>query len=171
MLNQRVFLLLDKPFNDRCYGILYYRYNDKQFRFILKPGYTFDEYPSLIDRAYEKGLNVMMQKDAFRFINARIIPHGRQNIIDIMRSANLRSYDEFGMLMYTQGRATIDDMYLKEIEVQDAICLIKEWYSSIDDKDIDDIVDNLNNATTFVNNNLIDQNRKVLERGNILYDI
>ena len=49
------------------------------------------------------------------WVQQRIVPSDRQNIVQILRDNGLKSYDEFALLMLASGRCEQDDYYLVPI--------------------------------------------------------
>lgn len=50
------------------------------------------------------------------WVASRVEPPDRANISDILKCAGLITYDVFGLLLYHNGRAVYDTLYLEEIE-------------------------------------------------------
>lgn len=119
--------LLKCPVYKQCYGVLMYYYEGKKFRFLIRRGFDFWDYPPIIDVAEQRGQTELTEWEVKAFVENRIIPPNRQNIVDILDSAGLKEYDEFGMLMYTGGRCCQDEMYLEEIDDTQFEKVVKEW--------------------------------------------
>lgn len=149
MQSERYFLLKDEDFNDRCYGTLIYKLPEKKFRFILRSGYDFWDYPPILDFAFKRGEIEVNNTAVMCFIRERLIPSNRANILDILRSAGLTSYDEFGMLMYTGGKCAQDWMYLEEIKFEEFKKL--EEYSTYIKTNMKDETNKTNNEMTINN--------------------
>ena len=52
------------------------------------------------------------------FVKERVVPPERQNIGMILREAGMSYYSEFPLLVYTQGRCSMDDFFIEEITEQ-----------------------------------------------------
>lgn len=115
MQEVRKFLLRDRDYNNKIFGLLSYNIRLKKFRLEIKQGYNIREYPPIVKEALERGYKELPDNYMKMWVKERIIPPNRQNIIDILRAAGLKEYDEFGMLMYTGGRCCQDEMYLEEV--------------------------------------------------------
>ena len=50
------------------------------------------------------------------WVQQRIVPSDRQNIAQILKANHLKEYDEFELLMLSQGRCSQDDCYLVPIQ-------------------------------------------------------
>lgn len=147
MSARRIFLILDSERNDMCYGILLYTITTKEFRLQIKPGYSLNEYPWFYRTCVKDNLYEMPSKLVKAWVRERIIPHNRANILDILKSAGLKQYDEFGMLMYTGGRCCQDEDYLKEITEEEYSDYIKHnnmEYIPISNSDEIDLIEETN---------------------------
>ena len=50
------------------------------------------------------------------WVEDRIIPKDRQNIVDVLKAIGKKVYREIDMLELNMGRATYDDLYLERVE-------------------------------------------------------
>ena len=50
-----------------------------------------------------------------RWVSARIVPPNRQNIADILNDCGLSEYDEFSLMLSTEGRGQMDKYHIKEL--------------------------------------------------------
>lgn len=66
----------------------------------------------------------------------RIVPSDRQNLGQVLKENKLSEYDEFELLMLSNGRCAQDDLYLEEITEADMPKEISKRY----EKKIEDIV-------------------------------
>lgn len=112
---ERTFLIKDASRDDRKIGILSYNTNTKNFKLKILTGYPITEYPIILHLALERGYTELPQDWVDIWVKERLIPPNRQNICDILTAAGLKTYDEFGMLMYTNGRCAQDYCFLEEI--------------------------------------------------------
>ena len=56
-----------------------------------------------------KGIREIDDKWSRLFVKERVVPPERQNIGMILREAGMSYYSEFPLLVYTQGRCSMDD--------------------------------------------------------------
>ena len=54
----------------------------------------------------------MDEKNSRRWVQDRIVSPNRQNIGQILRRANLKSFDEMALLQRSEGRSIQDDFYI-----------------------------------------------------------
>lgn len=104
---------------DYIWGTLYY--SDKMAKFCIKFRCTYEEMkkdnpPAMIHRFMTKGRMELDHELSLLWVKDRIIPKDRQNIADILRTNNLKTYREIDMLELCMGRCTLDDMYLLRIK-------------------------------------------------------
>lgn len=108
------YLIRDADRADLIIGRLSYNKNTKRFSITVEPNLPAD-CPIMFSMATRRKLTEFPQSWVDTWINERIIPPTRQNISDILKSAGLKVYDEYGMLMFTQGRCAQDNCYLEEV--------------------------------------------------------
>ena len=63
----------------------------------------------------KKGKRTVGPRNSRAWVRQRIVPQDRQNIGQILRDNNLKVYDEFRLLMLSDGRCAQDDFCLKQI--------------------------------------------------------
>lgn len=68
-----------------------------------------DHLPAIPGILARKGIREIDDKWARRFVKERVVPPERQNIGMILREAGMSYYSEFPLLVYTQGRCSMDD--------------------------------------------------------------
>lgn len=114
MQTVRYYLWKDKYF--KLYAaIMSYTFENKKFEvFVNKTIEPSNLTPYLLIPLFN-GHAKLTEKETELFIKSRIIPSNRINISEILKSANLKEYDEFGMLLYTNGKCVQDELYLEEI--------------------------------------------------------
>ena len=127
MLSRRIFLIINPEYDNECVGIFLYTEVIKEFRVQIRKGIFDGRYPAIMGFYGIRGYNELPSNWAIRWVRERIIPHNRVNIKDILKSAGLKQYDEFGMLMYTNGRTCQDGAELKEITEDEYIKYCKEY--------------------------------------------
>ncbi len=108
----RIYELIDSE----TIGVLLYYEKDKTF--IIELVDSLDEWsaPLMFAGLVKKGIYTVLRRDAFRWVNERIIPSGRQNIASILAKYKLFEYDEFKMLELSEGVCSQDDIHIKKID-------------------------------------------------------
>ena len=114
MQNKRSFYVKDSR---ATYGILSYSPDTKEFCLSINRDVDLGSAPILISMFAEKGMYDLDAGWSLRWVKERIIPPTRQNILEILKENNIPGYDEFQMLLYTQGRCPQDDMWIEEISL------------------------------------------------------
>lgn len=96
-------------------GILTYNTENKQFTIeVLDVEYNI--LPISLAAIKDGGKNPLSGKLANQWVASRVEPPDRANISDILKCAGLLTYDVFGLLLYHNGRAVYDKLYLEEIK-------------------------------------------------------
>ena len=104
----------DKSRKDLAY-LLYYE-TDKRFYIELPEDADPWETPLLLSSFARKGEHTINSYWSRLWLQQRIVPSDRQNIGQILRDNNLKTYDEYGLLMLSAGRCEQDDYYFAPIE-------------------------------------------------------
>lgn len=105
-------------------GYLYYFENAGRFYIEIPDGLSFNDAPLILDQYIKKGINYVDSEWSMHWVCNRIIPRDRQNIGQILRDAGLAEYDEYKLLILTDGRCAQDDCMIEQItenELPDAI--------------------------------------------------
>jgi len=110
----RNFVLRDGNLNDRQVGTFAYDSDTKQFFMTITDEVAMDELPLSLEIFVIRKKYQLSHENVLRWIRGRICPPGRHNIREILRDSELSEYDEFGLLMVTEGRCDKDDLYLVE---------------------------------------------------------
>lgn len=97
------------------YGILVYDEITQEFHMHIDKTADLSKAPILITAFADKGMYDLTPEWSMRWVQARIIPPNRANIIGILQAAGLREYSEWGMLLYCKGRCAQDNMWIEEI--------------------------------------------------------
>lgn len=71
--------------------------------------------PLMLRTIVESNNNPLTGNLAKQWIQARVEPPDRANISDILRCVGITYYDTFQLLLYHNGRACYDKLYLEEI--------------------------------------------------------
>lgn len=106
--------------NDKLIGILYYF--ERHERFYIELLNEIDEWdgPAMFMKKIREGVRSIDHVSALKWVNERIIPRERQNLGAILRDNGLKEYNEYRMLMLSEGRGSMDEEYIKKIS-QDKI--------------------------------------------------
>lgn len=91
--------------------LLYYEI-DKRFYIELPENADPWETPLMLSSFAQKGERTVNSYWSRIWVQQRIIPTDRQNISQILRDNGLKSYDEYALLMLSNGRCEQDDYYL-----------------------------------------------------------
>ena len=109
----KIFAIRDESANmqkDLAY-LLYYEL-EKRFYIELPQGADPWETPLLLDSFVKQNETTVNSYWSKIWVQQRIIPTDRQNIVEILRDNQLEEYDEFELLMLAMGRCAQDDYYL-----------------------------------------------------------
>ena len=109
----KIFAIRDETDNarkDLAY-LLYYE-TDKRFYIELPEDADPWETPLLLSSFAQKGEHTVNSYWSRLWVQQRIVPSDRQNIGQILRVNGLKTYDEYGLLMLSNGRCEQDDYYL-----------------------------------------------------------
>ena len=71
-----------------------------------------EELPMILRASASRGIFQMDEKNSRRWVQDRIVSPNRQNIGQILRRANLKSFDEMALLQRSEGRSIQDDFYI-----------------------------------------------------------
>ena len=103
----------DQSNKDLAY-LLYYEI-DKRFYIELPENADPWETPLLLSSFAQKGERTINSYWSRVWVQQRIVPPDRQNLGQILRDNGLKSYDEYALLMLSNGRCEQDDYYLVPI--------------------------------------------------------
>ena len=120
--------------------LLYYEV-DKRFYIELPDEADFWETPILLSSFLKKGTHTVNSYWSRIWVQQRIVPSDRQNLVQIFRDNGLKSYDEYALLMLASGRCEQDDYYLVPINESDLPAEIIQRFR----KKIEDVVPLANN--------------------------
>lgn len=124
MLNRKAFLFKDE---DCQMALMYYYPEEKRFEVHINHNAPQSQLPGTLGVPTFYGIYDLNPKQSLAFVQARICPPGRHNISSILRNAKLKEYDEFGILLWNEGRSTIDNMYMSEISDDTATNIMKSF--------------------------------------------
>lgn len=116
-----VFEIRDKYLNKRLLGYLFYYGRSK--RFFAELLSDTDEWtcPFIFSDYVKKGIYSINSVRSAKFVEQRIIPPDRQNLGVILKENGLKEYDEFKLLLLSEGRCAQDELYLVRISERDII--------------------------------------------------
>lgn len=112
----------------------YLFYYEKAQSFIIELSSDFDEWqvPLLFQGLVKNGIYTVPKDIALMWVRERIIPSGRQNIGEILRTHKLKDYSEIAMLTLSKGHSSQDACYVKEIREEDVPESIKiRWLGNV----------------------------------------
>ena len=95
--------------------LLYYE-ADRRFYIELLENADPWETPLLLSTFVKNGEHTVNSYWSKIWVRQRIVPPERQNIGQILRDNDLESYDEYALLMLSQGRCEQDDYYLVPVD-------------------------------------------------------
>ncbi len=109
----KIFEILDYENMDFVGILLYY---EKKEEFIIELADGLDEWtaPLLFTALVKKGIHTVPRDLSRLWVQERIIPSGRQNIGEILKTHKLASYDEMKLLELSDGRCSQDCLYVRK---------------------------------------------------------
>ena len=119
---------------ERVEPIGYLFYYEKAQSFVIELSEELDEWqaPLLFQGFVKKGIYTIPKDISLMWVRERIIPSGRQNIGEILKTHKLKEYSEMAMLSLAMGRSSQDACYIKEVREQDIPEYIKiRWQSNV----------------------------------------
>lgn len=131
----KIFAIRDKKTNPNK-DLAYLLYYEKEKRFYIELPENADawETPLLLDSFVKRGETTVNSYWSKRWVEQRIIPPDRQNIVEILRDNHLKEYDEYELLMLAMGQCAQDDYFLVPMDeklLPDAI--IKRFSKRLED--------------------------------------
>ncbi len=110
-----VFEIRDKAQKGRLLGYLFYYERSKRFFTELTEELDKWTCPFIFSVFVKKGIYSINSEWSGKFVMQRIIPSDRQNLGGILKENGLREYDEFKLLLLSEGRCAQDELYLSRI--------------------------------------------------------
>ncbi len=110
-----VFEIRDASMRDEVLGILFYYEREKRFFIELMSAYDEWEAPFLFESFVKRKEYSISGEWSLKWVRERIIPSDRQNISMILKNAGLEYYDEYRLLVLSEGRCAQDELYIKRI--------------------------------------------------------
>ena len=100
-------------------GYLFYFENAHRFYIEIADGLDYWYAPPIMDWYIEHGIEYVDAEWSLRWVQNRIIPPDRQNIAQILKNQGMDSYNEYRMLVYSDGRCAQDECMVEEIHEED----------------------------------------------------
>lgn len=113
----KIFAVRDEEYKPKK-DLAYLFYHEKKKRFYIELPVDADEWetPLLLSAFAAKGQLTINSYWSMRWVQNRIIPKDRQNIVSILRDAKLSAYDEFELLRLAKGRCAQDSYRIHPID-------------------------------------------------------
>lgn len=95
----------------------YLIYSEENNEYMIELNHNLDEWdaPLLFQKEVHEGNYSISNDLAYRWVTERVIPSGRQNIMDILTNTGMNEYNEIQLLSCTKGICSQDECYLEEI--------------------------------------------------------
>lgn len=100
-------------------GYLCYYERQKEYVIELRDDLSEWDAPLLFQKSVHDGELTILHEYAYRWVCERVIPSGRQNIMEILSNSKMREYDEFSLLIANKGVCSQDDCYLREVDEEE----------------------------------------------------
>jgi len=111
----RSFALHDDNLGGKQVGTFSYNTATKLFAMTIAKDVSIEDLPLSLEGYVNRQRYELSHEDVMRWIRGRICPPGRHNIQEILRDNGLSEYDEFELLMLTNARCGMDDLYLIQV--------------------------------------------------------
>ncbi len=114
-------MLIKDSYYKHDWGIVEYNEKNKQFRLYIRKDTQYKVYPIFMQAmVYKQNMFVAEPDLAIQWVKERLIPSYRQNIDTILMSLGLSEYDEYELLKAGSGKCPQDDIYLKQLNTNEA---------------------------------------------------
>ena len=100
-------------------GYLFYFENANRFYIEIADGLDYWYAPPIMDWYIEHGIEYVDAEWSLKWVQNRIIPRDRQNIVEILKNQGMDTYNEYRMLLYSDGRCAQDECMVEEIHEED----------------------------------------------------
>ncbi len=137
----KIFAIINESGSDSITAYLFYYEKPKKFYIELTDNADEWNTPILLSSFAKKNIKTVNSHWSGIWVEQRIVPSDRQNLAQILKDNGLKKYDEFDLLMLSNGRCAQDDFFLSPILYDDLPENIKNRRA----KKIDDIVPLNNN--------------------------
>ena len=112
---RRVFAICDPAIDNKCVATLYYDMARQQFTIEIDRDADVKKLPLSLKMHAELGRYDLNEDFSMDWVRARVCPPSRHNISSILQEVGLSEYDEFGILVYSEGKSLMDDLFLVEL--------------------------------------------------------
>ena len=131
----RVFAIKDDSLSSSLVlGFFIYYENAKAFYIELPEDADPWQTPLLLDSFVKRGEKSVGSYWSRIWVEQRIVPQDRQNIGQVLKENGLDEYDEFSLLMLSQGRCAQDQCYLEELPADALPEMLKQrWNYKVED--------------------------------------
>lgn len=99
----------------KIFGVLNYDVRTKKYTIDIPEDVSENEAPFMMSLFLKKGIRSIDSDWSMRWVQSRIIPSSRQNIGEILRANDMRSYDEHKLLLKNEGRSCQDEFYIERM--------------------------------------------------------
>jgi hypothetical protein len=107
------FLITDDAGVD--YGVLSYEPETRAWHIEVNPERTWDDTPLSLALYIRNGIYSLDERQSLDWVRDRLLPPNRQNIHHILRALDLPAYDEYALILHTNGVSANDSLYLQEL--------------------------------------------------------
>lgn len=97
-------------------GYLFYYERSRRFFTELLSDVDEWECPFIFEDYVKRREYSIDSERSMKFVGQRIIPHERQNIGEILRNNRLKEYDEYSLLVLSEGRCAQDNLYIEKTD-------------------------------------------------------
>ncbi|MCR5675173.1 MAG: DUF2442 domain-containing protein [Lachnospiraceae bacterium] len=110
---------LNEDGTDRIVGYLFYFERARRFYVELMDGLDEWDAPALFMRHAREGRYSVDSEWSMKWVRQRIIPPDRQNLGSILKENGLKYYDEYRLLVLSEGRCAQDEAYIRRCTPED----------------------------------------------------
>jgi hypothetical protein len=108
------FLITDDA--DIGYGELAYNPSARTWHIEINPERTWDDTPLSLALYIRRGIFSLDARQSLDWVRDRLLPPNRQNIHHVLSALELPEYDEYALILKTNGISTHDHLYLVAID-------------------------------------------------------
>jgi len=108
------FLITDNT--DTCYGELTYDPTAHSWHIEINPERTWNDTPLSLALYIRRGIFSLDAHQSLDWVRDRLLPPNRQNIHHALRALELPEYDEYALILKTNGVSANDHLYLVALD-------------------------------------------------------
>lgn len=130
----KVFAIRDEN-EQKNQAVSYLLYFEKEKKFYIEAPSKIDYWkaPLVISSFVKRNEFTINSYWSMVWVEQRIVPRERQNLGEILRSNRLKEYDEYKLLVLSEGRCAQDSYYIEEIDEKSLPkCIIKRMEQRIE---------------------------------------